>query len=167
MEPAMIRAYNTCREMMRLRGYEKVETTDSTTLNAKTVSGGNVECKFFLEPKLNINILKLYLQEKNCQDFETIIIVGKQILPCNSSKTTRANENVEIFTVDELQINVMEHEYQPEFKQMDDPKFLDSFHKTGWPVMLATDSVARFMRYKKGSVIRITRNGLTSYRIVL
>jgi DNA-directed RNA polymerase subunit H (RpoH/RPB5) len=153
--------------MMRLRGYVDVESTDATTIRAKSASGGNVECKFFLEPKLNINILKMYLQEVNCQNFETIIIVGKQILPCNSSKTTRANENVEIFTVDELQINVMEHEYQPTFEKMTDPKFLESFQKSGWPMMLAEDSVARFMRYRKGSVIRITRNGVSSYRIVL
>lgn len=167
-DASMLRAFKTCREMMQWRGHTIVESTDAWTIRAVSTTGGEIECKFFFEPKLNINILKMYLQQKAIQNCEQIIIVGKQILPTNSSKTTRTNSNVEIFTVDELQQNVMIHCFQPKFEKMTDPDFLNSFEKTGWPIMLAdSDRVARFMRYRKGDVIRITRGGALSYRIVM
>lgn len=150
-----------------MRGHTVVDSTEPWTILAKSNSGGKIECKFFFEPKLNINILKMYLQRITSQHYEQIIIVGKQILPCNSSKTTRANSNVEIFTVDELQQNVMVHCLQPKFEKMTDLDFLSRFDKQGWPIMLETDRVARFMRYQNGDVIRITIGGVPSYRIVL
>lgn len=154
--------------MIQWRGHTVVESTEPWTILAKSSLGGKIECKFFFEPKLNINILKMYLNKITSQQYEQIIIVGKQILPCNSSKTTRANSNVEIFTVDELQQNVMVHCLQPKFEKMTDPNFLARFDKQhGWPVMLESDRVARFMRYQSGDVVRITRNGVPSYRIVL
>jgi len=109
--------------MIQWRGHTVVESTEPWTILAKSSLGGKIECKFFFEPKLNINILKMYLNKITSQQYEQIIIVGKQILPCNSSKTTRANSNVEIFTVDELQQNVMVHCLQPKFEKMTDPNF--------------------------------------------
>ena len=150
--------------MFAYRGYQNIDYSQPTIIRAQTEAGGIVECKFFLEPKLNITILKQYLQEVNCQQIENVIIVGKQILPCNSSKTTRANENVEIFTVDELQLNVMEHVYQPKFEKVTNTEQLAPFQ---WSIMLQDDRVAKFMRYKRGDIIRITRDGALYYRIVL
>jgi DNA-directed RNA polymerase subunit H (RpoH/RPB5) len=164
----MRRAFEVCKEMMLWRGHTITESTEPWTIRAETASGGLVECKFFFEPKLNINILLGFLQKSTLQKFEQIVIVGKQILPCNSTKTTRANKNVEIFTVDELQQNVMVHCYQPKFEKITNQEFLKTFSKNGWPIMIAdTDRVARFMRYQKGDVIRITRDGVPNYRIVM
>ena len=188
----MVRAFKICREMLEWRGHEIVESIDLNDKSARrgTILARsaraiaetqapesdfkmlverhappppNIECKFFFEPKLNIGILKSYLRAEHVQTYEQIVIVGRQILQCNILKTTRANSNVEIFTVAELQLNVMLHTYQPKFEKMTDPDFLASFDKSGKPVMLERDPVARFMRYRSGDVIRIGNSRTPDY----
>jgi len=160
--------------MLEWRGHAIVESialTDRSerrgTILATSARGGKIVCKFFFEAKLNIGILKSYLRDESVQTYEQIIIVGREILPCNSSKMTRANGNVELFKVAELKLNVMLHDYQPKFEKMTDPDFLATFDRSGKPVMLENDPVARFMRYRDGDVIRIS-NGRTPdyYRVV-
>ena len=83
---------------------------------------------------------------------------------------------IEAFTLAEMQINILEHELQPEFGVLSDSEIrtLLADHKiklTQLPRILASDPCARYLGVRRGAVMCITRrppgaNEMRTYRVV-
>ena len=78
----------------------------------------------------------------------------------------------ELFSVDDLQYNITKHELQPKFERLPEKEAIDFKKQFGlkFGIMKSDDPIALFYDYKKGDVIRITRNSsktpYITYRIV-
>jgi DNA-directed RNA polymerase subunit H (RpoH/RPB5) len=164
---------NTLMEMLiDYRGY-KVVVDEPDSLVCVKPDNSTLLVVININDKLNTEILNTYFKiVKNL--YKHIIIVNKGCV--TSSVKTRIVQYkiseksvVELFSFDELTINIMKHVCQPKFKKLsksDTALFKDKFG-TNIPVMLQTDSVARFMGFMQGDIIEITRkNGYVVYRIV-
>lgn len=83
---------------------------------------------------------------------------------------------LQMFTVDELQYNVMQHALQPRFERMTREETERMFADHGLtaatamrqlPRILGDDKVARYMGLRHGDVVRITRSSPTAGEVVL
>jgi DNA-directed RNA polymerase I, II, and III subunit RPABC1 len=76
---------------------------------------------------------------------------------------------LEMFVLDELQFNITKHILVPEHILLTDKQGFDIKKKLGsrLPVLLSSDPVSRFYKFKRGNIIKvIRRNGYIAYRIV-
>lgn len=79
----------------------------------------------------------------------------------NIKKTTKVNPNIEIFLEKELSFNILKHVIQPKMRR------IPLVHKDCYPIMLETDPVAKFMKWRNDDFIEITKkDGTVSYRII-
>lgn len=83
---------------------------------------------------------------------------------------------LQMFTVDELQYNVMQHVLQPRFERMSreevervyaDHGFTPATALRQLPRILSEDKVARYMGLRHGDVVRVTRSSPTAGEVVL
>lgn len=101
---------------------------------------------------------------------ELVIIVKENITPRVSNILQVMESSVQLFCMDELLINITEHNLVPKHELMTDneKKALLNFYKCAendFPTILDTDPMVKYYNWKIGSCIRIHRQGYY-YRIV-
>ena len=172
-------------KMLRNRTWIKYEDNDLTKLVEKIVKTEN-DMEYLLKEKSEYNI-KLYfnkissIKTTNLEDFivkyknnHKILVVGD----INSSTRAQivALGKIEIFTKDELMINIVDNILVPKHTLLSDDdkkKFFEEYlaKPKELPRIYVTDPIAKYYYAKAGDIFRIERPSLTSgfsivYRIV-
>lgn len=152
--------FQVAQEMILARGYTIVEYQFEKCLKASAVTDNDV-IVIFLNQKFTIMILKELFIEYDVSRYLDFIIVTPSYIPSNIRKASNINPNIEIFLEKELSFNILKHHLQPQMRK------IPLKHKDFWPIMLETDAVAKFMKWKNEDFIEIKRrDGSVSYRIV-
>jgi len=156
------KAIHTITEMMKDRGYHKKSDDELIYENEKN---NHIKIFFCMQSKVNIEMMKKYINELNlCNVYHSIIIYSQTI----TSSAKKILEHIvkfcfETFHIDELQYNITKHVlYSPHEKI----EYKDKLNKK-IPIIFKTDPVCRYFNFDKGNVIKIIRkNGMIVYRIV-
>lgn len=159
-------AYKILLEVFKERKYtiisEDIKEIEYTT---KTGEKGTA---ILVVNRQNVKAILSLLIEK----YDQITIVCDVITP-NFKKISEASQDkIEFFQYDELQFNIIEHEFQPKFMTMNAEEMVEwkkLYMKSAktYPKILKTDPVSRFYKLKLYDVLKIERDDLISYSIIV
>ena len=134
----------------------------------------NIENEFIIvfncNESLTIHSLKLYLKIMDENQIRHCLIIYKDKITPSAKKIIDISEfEIEVFTYDEMSINITNHKYYfPHIKINDVEKkqLLDKYGKH-LPIILKTDPVVRYLNFKKGDILKIIRkDDFIHYRLV-
>ncbi len=188
MEEFPDRSKEVCTEMLKARGYQ-IDKGDASCANIRTnlsikedipvdiigVKDKDVIWVFLTQTPLNIQLIKKYVEILVYKKIYHAILIYNSIT--NQAKKvveTPQSTRIELFSRDEMQFNITEHELVPKHIKLS-PEEVAKLRKElrspnqelKIPTMLTTDVVARFYGYTEGDCIKIIRNGgYVTYRIV-
>lgn len=145
--------------MLEERGHTIVEA-DCDKIVATRTSDNSVVFVKFIPHKLSISLLKEIFSNFEINLYSEFIIVAKSIMASNAKKITKMNSKIEIFVEAELSFNIMHHYLQPKMRK------IPMIKKDCYAIMLEKDAVAKFMKWKNGDFIEITKDTQITYRIV-
>ena len=177
----------TVQEMLMDRGYKLTEKKDKVDISEDYVEnncmlegdkGDEKMIALFYDSssnsKIGLDAIKRLMQkyelteESNYTNF---------ILVVNNKLTYRARKEIdvkgidtELFLFDELYVNIMKHELQPEFRILkeSEKKKIEKYYKNKIPFILKDDMVVRYFNAKIGDVFEIIRrDGSLYYRMVV
>ena len=157
-----------CMNILLARNYTLVKEDENYTL-MKDVED-NFVIVFNCNESLTIHSLKLYLKIMDENQIRHCLIIYKEKLTPSAKKIIEISEfEIEVFTHDEMSINITNHKYYfPHIKINDQEKkqLLDKYGKH-LPIILKTDSVVRYLNFKKGDILKIIRkDDFIYYRLV-
>lgn len=156
-------------EILSNRQYTLTNTHNNYTLMNDPNKNENVIIFNCLD-NITINLIKAYVKimiDTNIN--HSIIVYDGKITPSAKKIIETTNLEIEIFSKNEMSINVFKHKYYfPHIKVDDTTKnLLLTKYGTKLPIILKTDSIVRYLNYKKGDIIKIIRKGgYVTYRIV-
>ena len=189
----LFKVWKTLKKMMEVRGYEKdnekidyddwiskirKEKIMKGIFRKKDVIDPNKKIilyyQYFPDQKVNTDYIKQYLNlMKETKVNSGIIIISGKLSQQAKQKLQEINQElqVEIFTVNELVVNITEHELVPKhiLLSKEDKEILLKRYKikeNQLPKILVTDPVARFLGLKRGDVVKIIRNSETAGRYI-
>ncbi len=169
----MERAHQVCLEMLNQREYSIIEDEPDRIIALKPDNKQMIV--FFSDsPKFNVKNIQVYISVMNeLQIFHSIIIYKDGVTSFTKKTIDQSLEMYfELFSVDDLQYNITKHILQPKFERLPEKEGTEFKKQFGlkFGIMKSDDSIALFYDYKKGDVIRITRNSsktpYITYRIV-
>jgi len=120
------------------------------------------------ENKLSIQGIKDCMSIMNKEDYNRCIIVYRDSATASAKKSLE-NMDIELFSLQELQLDITEHRLVPLHEKVtkEEKDFLDTKFKGRLPVLLHTDPISRYYFFQRGEYVRITRkDGTIMYRIV-
>lgn len=178
------KAIKITKEMYASRGWIITEE-EPKSITAKIISDDGCETLAtakFIETTQDIKT-PMFQGIIESDEYDCITIVCSGSITTNVKKIENMTKGkVELFHNNDLQMNVTTYHLQPKFQklsQVDSKDFKMKYLKCkvgkdgttkvsrNFPIMLKSDPVARYFRYKSGDVIRIiTSDDEISYRIV-
>ena len=165
------RSYNVCKEMLIQRGYtiKKCEARHIEAYDPNIQI--TIRVCFIIETHFNTKGMKDMINGLGGEDINHVIIVYPDIItPATKNMLTRSHDIIyELFTQQELQINITKHILQPTFEKVDDKTKHNLITKFGYafPKLLQDKPISRFYYYRPGDIIRVIRSGENiTYRIV-
>ena len=163
------KAYKTCIEMLYQRGYTDIIRKDDE-ITATNKDGNRMKCIHINEKISTQNIRDIITLMDTDQLTHIIIIYNDEITTPAKKIIQDHKENIiEVFNINELQINITKHRLQPKFDLLkkDENFIIKKKLCTKFPVMFENGPISRFFCYKKEDMVRVTTNdGYISYRIV-
>jgi len=186
----LFKVWKTLNQMMKDRGYEinKEEYKDwfSDIKDKKAMRGVFTKIdkndgkkiityyQYFPDQKINSDSIKNYLEVmKDSKVNSGIIIISGKLSQQAKQKVQDINKElqIEIFTVNELVVNITEHELVPKhiLLSKEDKDLLLKRYKikeNQLPKILVTDPVARYLGLKRGDVVKIIRESETAGRYI-
>lgn len=159
-----LKAFHVAKEMFVARGYTLGEETSEKVLRMTDTSGHRVEMHISPHPKLNINAIKYYYSLfKECGLKHAVLLYSGTITSSVTRIIPTLDIAIELFSLAELQFNIMKHRLVPRHTRVDHKKKnTDKF-----PLIKRTDPVCKFMGYSPGDIIRIDRaDGSLYFRFV-
>ena len=169
----MERAHEICLEMLEQREYSIIEDEPDRIIALKPDNKQMIV--FFSDsPKFNVKNIQVYISVMNELEIFHSIIIYKDGVTSFTKKTIDQSLEMyfELFSVDDLQYNITKHVLQPKFERLPEKEATDFKKQFGlkFGIMKSDDPISLFYDYKKGDVIRITRNSsktpYITYRIV-
>ena len=189
----LFKVWKTLKKMMEVRGYdkdyEKIDYDDWISkirkekimkgiFRKKDVNDPNKKIilyyQYFPDQKVNTVYINEFLElMREIKVNSGIIIISGKLSQQAKQKVQEINKElqVEIFTVNELVVNITEHELVPKhiLLSKEDKDILLKRYKikeNQLPKILVTDPVARFLGLKRGDVVKIIRNSETAGRYI-
>ena len=189
----LFKVWKTVREMIKVRGYEVAnEKIDydkwlSEIKSKKSMEGTFIKkdrndpnnkislyFQYFPDQKINSDDIKNYLElMKSTKINSGIIIISGKLSQQAKQKVQDINKElqIEVFTVNELVVNITEHELVPEhiLLSKEEKDLLLKRYKikeNQLPKILVTDPVARYLGLKRGDVVKIIRVSETAGRYI-
>ena len=160
----------TCIEMLEQRGYSIEEDTKEKIIGVKDDDRIYIILKS--SPKLNIEKITEYIMIlRECGISHAIIMYKDDITPIAKKMITDLTDlHIEIFCESELYYNITKHYLVPKHEPLsrEDSTTLKSRYGSKFPIILQSDPVSKFYNFKRGNIVRITRNNnYVTYRIVV
>ena len=189
----LFKVWKTLKKMMEVRGYEKDnEKIDYdewiSKIRAKKIMEGVFSKKdendpnkkirlyyqYFPGQKINTDNINEYLKLMRAASINSgIIIISGKLSQQAKQKVQEINKElqVEIFSVNELVVDITEHELVPKhilLSKEEKDHLLKRYRikENQLPKILVTDPVARFLGLKRGDVVKIIRVSETAGRYI-
>ena len=171
----------TLHEMLKDRGYNKIECETNERIVASKDENTFLLIYFVYDFKVSVKRMKSIkeLLDDDPQKYECLILVYKSAITAFAKQFISNDVNdllVQVFSENELSFNITKHELVPkhELLTIEEKKQILKIYKTSsnhFPIILASDPVARYYGLLPGSMVRITRPSVTakiyiSYRVV-
>jgi DNA-directed RNA polymerase I, II, and III subunit RPABC1 len=161
-------AIKTCKLMLRNRGYQEIEN-----LLFENVEKNKI-IVFIIEDKLSIEHIKNYTNSLIKEAINhCIIIYNEDITPVAKQVIETITEyKFEIFSISELQYNIVEHRLVPKHVKLnsDEAKLIKRKFGSKLPVILKSDPISKYYNFSRGDIIKIIRKRnneeYITYRIV-
>lgn len=166
------RAYNTCLEMLQQRGYEIIdEDRENMQIVALKPNGEQMMTMFNNALKFNVKSMQEVISTMNTMELRhALVIYQAGITPATKSSLVQLEDmHIELFSEEDLQINITKHRLQPKFERLVSKEAEEFKKKYGLKIgTLRSDKpISMFFHYQKGDIIRVTRpSGYITYRIV-
>jgi DNA-directed RNA polymerase subunit H (RpoH/RPB5) len=148
--------------MLIRRGYAIDETSSKSNEYVVATSNNDRALAYFVKfVKVSIDIIKFVLKlSTQLGDIVNIIIVYAKSLTSEAKNAVAVNKVFifETFSFDEMSYDLID--IVPRHSLVAErPKEWQKF-----PVILATDMVARYYRFKRGDIVQIDEDGVLAYR---
>jgi len=164
-----IQATTILKKMLSDRGYIlEPESKEEFILKGVKDDGKKIISFICNEKKLSIQGIKDYMSVMNKEDYNRCIIVFRDSAT-SSAKKSLENMDIELFSLNELQLDITEHRLVPkhELVTKEEKEMLDKKYKGRLPTILHTDPISRYYFFQRGEYVRITRkDGTIMYRVV-
>jgi len=163
------KAYKTCNEMFQQRGYTNIVREDEE-INAIDNLGNKVKCKY-IDDKISTQNIRDIIMLLDTENITHIVIIYNDEITTPAKKIIQDHKEnkIEVFNVNELQINITKHRLKPKFELIKKDESFIIKRKMGvkFPIMFEHGPISRFFNYKKEDMIRVTtKDGYISYRII-
>lgn len=143
-----------CFEMMTDRGYV-VHDHDDAFICAQKPDGAFVRLFFVHEETVNVEYLGTLYKKAKAGGWTHIILVHATRVTNSAKKLLKDIDfRVETFKQSELQFNVTRHVLVPPHTRVPS---VEHPERAQYPVLKASDPVARFLGFRKGEVVRVDR----------
>jgi DNA-directed RNA polymerase I, II, and III subunit RPABC1 len=167
------KAKQTIMEMFSQRGYTDIEFDIANRLMAIKPNGEYICAFTTIIDKLNNDEIHSHISQLQEDEIKHGLLIYEGV-PTPAVKGVIANLpalgiNIELFHADDLQFNITKHELVPKHSCLgrEEAKEFKQKYGTNIPSMLRSDAVSRFLDFRKGDIICITRkSGAISYRII-
>jgi DNA-directed RNA polymerase I, II, and III subunit RPABC1 len=158
------------KELISQRNYKILEENSDEIL-AQRSDGEKVYFFFVNVPKMNIDIIKAYIQRVETEHIKHVIIVYRKIITAVAKSTIQTLDKIKIqlFAARELQYNITKHRLVPFHEKVSKKEVTDLLKKFGTklPKLLKSDPVVRFYGFERRDIIRIIRSDSSIvYRII-
>jgi len=165
----MERAYNICIEMLEQRNYEIISREEQ--IIALKPDGEQIIVFFADTIKFNVQNIQIYINMMhNLEINHCIIVYNGTITPFAKKAILQSTEmTFELFSVDDLQINITKHILQPKFQLLtnNETDKMTQQYLLKFGTLKKEDPICRFYNFQKGNIIKIIRsNNCITYRIV-
>tara|TARA_B100001123_G_C15289020_1_gene1016757 strand:- start:1578 stop:2195 length:618 start_codon:yes stop_codon:yes gene_type:complete len=192
-------AYNNALEMLSYRGYETDKLINSSielfnkrldTEIFDKITGNNEQQCFLIIMKNQKITKKDFLsrldtinKDNEGDDFLLLVLTfDKHLNSFIKLIQKKYSKDIQIFLIDELQMNILKHELQPDFILLSDDEKLDLINKYDvtmdqLPKIKLTDPVTKYYNAKVGDIFKIIRKSMVGrnrtsgqgiyYRIVI
>ena len=168
----LVNVYQTCIEMLLQRNYDITEIDlESLEISALKPCGEPVMVTFSYTNNFDMESLKEIIQKMEENETDHVIVIYKNGVTSatNISLKSMHSKRIELFSRLNMTINITKHRLQPKFERLSDEeaKKFKKKYGTQFGIMKSSMPPARFYDFKRGDIIRITRNnGYITYRIV-
>ena len=159
------------KEMITQRGYQII-SEDCDTVTATKQDGNNIIIYFVNEEKLNKSTVSKYMSMMNDSGVKHSIIVYADKITTTTIKSLKHSPDIELelFSMEEVQINITKHRLQPKsFTKLSPSQARDFKNTYGllFSVMKQNDAISRFYNFKRGDVVEVEQlNGVVTYKII-
>lgn len=158
-----------CVDILKHRGYT-ILNNDNKEMILMNDKQGKIVIIFICNDNLAISELKLYIKIIKDNNIDHAIIVYKnKITPTSKKIIEQIDTNIELFTYTQMSLNIFKHKYYFPHIKIEGNELNEIVTKFGnkIPIILKTDSVVKYLDFKKGDIIKIIRkNDYVHYRIV-
>lgn len=155
------RARANMETMIKRRGYDHVH--DTTFFSSQR--GSSLTLFYCTLPKLNVDMLKIYIALLEERDVRHAIVIYKDAVTSSCRKVIESMTTFlfETFSFAEMQYDITTHcLYVPHAKVIPRPQ-----QTKGYPILLKSDPICRYFAFERGDVIEVTRHsGIKAYRVV-
>lgn len=167
----------TLREMLRDRGYSRIDEENSERIVARNEKLEKVLVYFVYDTKVSVKKMKSIKEiiDEDTNTYKCLILVYKSSITTFAKQfisTDVNNLNVQVFSENDLSFNITKHNLVPvhEVLTPDQKRAVLLKYKTGakhFPMLLSSDPVARYYGALPGTMMRITRKSPTAGEYVL
>jgi len=156
-------------EILEHRNYNLISKNSNYTLMNDQTNNKHVLI-FTCPDNITITLIKAYIKimiDTNIN--HSVVIYDGKITPSAKKIIESTELTIELFTNNEMSINIFKHKYYfPHIKVDDTTKnLLLTKYGPKLPIILRNDMVVRYLNFKKGDIIKIIRkDDYVSYRMV-
>lgn len=151
-----------------LMDMELTHTTNNKELYVKYLILNKIK-NITLTKEINELILN-HFKDKNNNNYEIIIIIKDRKTDSLQAviDSYLANKyNIQVFWIKNLLYNVLNHEFQPQFRVLNSTEIIElrkkfNIQKNGLPIISKNDPVAQYIGMVPGNICEIIRNSETS-----
>lgn len=162
----------TLYEMLQQRGYTVDINEDDEQFTATKPDGEQVVIFSNIAEKYDVNSFRATVATMNELNIKHGIIVYSSITPATKTKissTEAIQLTIERFEANQLRINPTKHHLVPLHEKLSrsESKEFKKQYGTNIKIIKSDDVISRFYAFRKGDIIKITRNtGYIDYRVV-
>lgn len=181
-QQAIVRSFETILEMLRDRGEDIGNVTKQhieEVLKVDTMKSvieiimNNTKILYYTPPKFKWADIKKFFEDE--EPFPLYILVVQENITQNNMRSINAlQRNVEVHTLNRLQVNITKHVLVPKHEVIHDKTVVDKLiedfklkNKYQLPMILKTDPIAKYYGMKSGDVVKITRNSPTAGEFIV
>jgi DNA-directed RNA polymerase subunit H (RpoH/RPB5) len=165
------RAFEVTKEMLCARNWTITNIDESKKeIYATTENNESVVAIFFEVTKG----IKEFIEQslRNQQTF--IVVICKGTISSNLKKIESLSDHVELFSESDLQFDISTHELQPRCSKLSEAeaknfksRYMNNrFLRRPFPIIQQSDKLARFLRFRKGDIVKIEDDGFIGFRVV-
>ena len=158
-------------KMLNKRKYTNIEFHEDTIL-AVSIRGITV-CVFTdVIDKLNVDQIKSHIARLQKQEINHGFLIYRNNPTSTVNKTistiAKLDLHIELHSIDNLQYDPTEHVLVPEHSLvLSRKKIKEKISLKDLPKLMVTDVISKYYDFRKGDLVKITRNNDITYRLVV